>query len=237
MMDEAVVIPSRFNGPPQSANGGYACACVARFVEGTAEVSLREPPPLERELEPRRGADGRVALFDGESLVAEGAPAELELELPAPVSVQEAGSASEGFPYFESHPFPTCFVCGPRRAAGDGLRIFAGPVEGSDVFAAAWTPERSLAGEDGVVRDEFIWAALDCPTSTAVVGPSEATPFVLARLAVRRFGSAQGGQPHVIVSWALGRDGRKREAAAALFSAEGELRAGSRALWIGLSDD
>ena len=26
------------------------------------------------------------------------------------------------------HPLPTCFVCGPARAKGDGLRIFAGPL-------------------------------------------------------------------------------------------------------------
>ncbi len=42
------------------------------------------------------------------------------------------------------------------------------------------------------------------------------------------------GEPHVIISWELSRDGRKREAACALFDAEGRALARSRALWIEL---
>ena len=38
----------------------------------------------------------------------------------------EAVAASATYPGFSAHPFPTCFVCGPERAEGDGLRLFPG---------------------------------------------------------------------------------------------------------------
>ncbi|MGH2716864.1 MAG: hypothetical protein ACRDM7_23840, partial [Thermoleophilaceae bacterium] len=61
-MPEPLTIPARFNGPPSSANGGYACGRVAELV-GTEEVavSLRLPPPLERPLEVVRDGE-RVEL-------------------------------------------------------------------------------------------------------------------------------------------------------------------------------
>jgi hypothetical protein len=45
------------------------------------------------------------------------------------------------------------------------------------------------------------------------------------------------GEPHVLVSWELGRDGRKREAACALFDAGGRAIARSKALWIELRQE
>ena len=45
-----VLIPRRFNGPPASANGGYTCGLIARYVGGPAAVSLRSPPPLDTAL-------------------------------------------------------------------------------------------------------------------------------------------------------------------------------------------
>ena len=41
-----LVIDDRYNGPPASANGGYACGRIAAFVDGPARVTLRKPPPL-----------------------------------------------------------------------------------------------------------------------------------------------------------------------------------------------
>ena len=50
----AVMIPRRFNGPPDSGNGGYSCGVVAALLDAPAvEVTLRAPPPLERELRDR----------------------------------------------------------------------------------------------------------------------------------------------------------------------------------------
>jgi hypothetical protein len=84
-----VRIPARFNGPPGSANGGYTCGLLAAFLGGEAEVTLRVPPPLERELDVVE-TDGRVELRDGETLVAEAEPVSLDIDVPAPVSLADA---------------------------------------------------------------------------------------------------------------------------------------------------
>jgi hypothetical protein len=237
---ETLTIEPRFNGPPDSGNGGYSCGRLARFVDApAAEVTLRLPPPIGRPLQVEVGDDGSARLLDDDALVAEARPVELPADAPRPVDAAEAALAAEDSPFLEMsmHPFPSCFVCGPQRVAGDGLRIFAGPVSERDVFAAPWTPDPHLAGDDGTLAPELIWAALDCPTSVPVAndpGAGEFRPIVLARLAVRIVGPVAAGEPHTIVSWPIEIDGRKRHAGAALHSAEGELLAVSRALWIEL---
>ena len=70
-----VVIARRHNGPPETANGGYACGLVARHVDGPAHVSLRRPVPLATPLELERHDDGHVTLHDGDALIAEADPA------------------------------------------------------------------------------------------------------------------------------------------------------------------
>ena len=65
-----VVIARRHNGPPETANGGYACGLVARHVDGPAHVSLRRPVPLATPLELERHDDGHVTLHDGDALIA-----------------------------------------------------------------------------------------------------------------------------------------------------------------------
>ena len=236
---DSIVIPPRFNGPPDSANGGYICGLVANALGGgPAEVMLKAPPPLDREMAVERVA-GHVRVLDGETVVAEAQPAEVDVDPPAPVALEEAAAAAEHGPFLDpSHPYPSCFVCGPTREEGDGLRIFAGPVDGSGVYAAAWTPPPDLADADGRLPEEVVWAALDCPTSGPVANDGSQPgfmPIVLGRLAARIDRPVMADEPHVILAWELGIDGRKRNSAAALFSADdGELRAVSRALWIEL---
>jgi hypothetical protein len=233
-----VTIERRFNGPPDSANGGCACGLLARELGGPAEVTLRRPPPLERPLAIRRLEGDRVGLLDGDELVAEAAPAEVEDPPHPPVSLDDAAAGPEGFPFFGRHPFPTCFVCGPHRAPGDGLRIFPGPVAGGEVFAAPWTPDDSLGPAGSALAPELVWAGLDCPTSTPVANRAQPggtqRPIVLARLAARIAGPVEVGRPHVVTAWPVLIDGRKRQAGSALYTADGELRAVARALWIEL---
>jgi hypothetical protein len=238
---ETVVIDARFKGPPDSGNGGYTCGCVARALgAGPAEVSLRVPPPLETEL--ALAVDGEGArLLDGETVVADGRPASSALgDVPEPVGPEDARAAASHSTYLDdTHPFPTCFVCGPKRGEGDGLRIFPGRVAGRDgLFAAPWTPDLGFAREDRSVAPEIVWAALDCPTSAPLMnepGPDgKVLPIVLARLGAELHEPAVAGAEHVLTSWEIGRDGRKREAGAALFDAGGRLLARARALWIEL---
>jgi hypothetical protein len=231
---ETVVVPRRFNGPKDSGNGGYTCGVVAALVDAdSVRVSLRAPPPLERPLTVKRG-DG-LTVLDGDTVVAEAAAAELDLDMPEPVGAEDAEEAARaGYERWTTgHPFPTCFVCGPDREPGDGLRIFPGQLPGRELWAAGWTPDASLA-DDGEVRPECVWAALDCPTSAPVANFGKGAPIVLAQLTTAIEAPVVSGRPHVLVSWKLGEDGRKRHGAAALFSETGELLARSRALWIEL---
>jgi hypothetical protein len=57
---------------------------------------------------------------------------------------------------------------------------------------------------------------------------------VLARLHARVERPVRAGEPHALLAWPLGVDGRKRHAGSALFDAEGRLLAAARALWIEL---
>jgi hypothetical protein len=234
-MAEPVTIPARFNGPPSSANGGYTCGLVAGLVGAEeAAVSLRAPPPLERPLDVVRDGE-RVELRDGETVVAEGAPEQLLLDVPDAVTPDEAAAASAAGRerWTAEHPFPTCVVCGPDRAPHDGLRVFPGELR-DGTFAAPWTPDESLGDGSRVVRPECVWAALDCPTSAPVANFSKGPPIVLARLTARLGCPVRVGEAHALLSWPLALEGRKRHAACALFDSEGRLLCASRALWIEL---
>ena len=237
-MPESLTIPARFIGPPSSANGGYTCGLLAGLV-GTEEVtvSLRRPPPVGDALTVVRGAEG-VELREGDALVADGAPAELLLDVPDAISPDEAAAASRrGSEHWcVHHPFPTCFVCGPEREPGDGLRLFPGALR-DGMFATDWTPDGSLDDGTGHVRPECVWAALDCPTSAPVANFATGPPMVLARLTARLGCSVEVGERHAIVSWPLGANGRKHDAACALFDSEGRLLCASRALWIELRQE
>jgi hypothetical protein len=235
---ETLVIPSRFCGPPASANGGVTAGLLAAWFEPPVEVTLRRPPPLDHPLTVARG-DDLVMLRDGDELVAEARPlGALPIEVPSAVTVEEARAASARGPtvlHPDWHPFPTCFVCGPGRRPGDGLRIFPGPVRGREVMAAPWVPGVELAADDGRVREEFVWAALDCPSSFVMyLGRDDRpeAPYVLGRLAVRIDARPHAGQELVAMAWPLGVDGRKLFSGSALVDERGNLLAVARATWI-----
>lgn len=232
-MTEDVIIDRRFRGPPESANGGYTCGLLARFVEGPAEVTLRAPPPLSQTLHIER-RDGDVVLLDGGAVIAEARPGIVELDVPEPVSFDDARTAAARYPWRESHPYPTCFVCGPQREAEDGLGIFPGPVDDRSIYAAPWVPDQSLAEADGIVRDEFVWAALDCPSGIVTDLFAEVGLILLGRLAADIRRPLTAGLPYVVQAWPARRNGRKLSTSSAVFSAEGALCAVARAIWIEL---
>jgi hypothetical protein len=218
-----MIVPGRYNGPPTSANGGYASGLLAGVLGGEAEVTLRRPPPLDRELEVVE-TDGGVELYDGGTLVARARPgAGVPLEAPVAVSLAEAEEARGRYPGLVQHAYPTCFTCGPRR--DDGLAVYPGPVKGRDgLVASTWTP-----GAD--VRPEIVWAALDCPGGWAV-DDFQREGVLLGRIEANIGRLPAAGEPHVLVGWPLGEDGRKRRAGSALLTASGEVLAAARSTWI-----
>lgn len=209
-----IVIDRRFRGPDDSANGGYACGLVARSVDGPAVVTLRSPPPLDVTL---RVADGQV--WNGDKLVAEVAPVEVDLE-PVPPPSWAAAVAAQVLDL--DSPFPDCFVCGYARG-DDALHIHPGPI-GTGVVGAPWVPR------DDTVGEEFVWAALDCPGAyaTGVLGRGSA---VLGRLAARVERMPSAGERCIAVGWSLGVEGRKHYAGTALFAGS-KLLGVAKAVWI-----
>jgi hypothetical protein len=210
-----ILIDPRFNGPPGSANGGYTCGLIAAQAGEPVAVTLRAPPPLATALR----FDGE-RLWDGETVIAEAAPDDGILAPPPAVPFAEAARASERYPGFDEHAYPTCFVCGPARR--DGLRVFTGPVQ-EDLLAAPWVPDDS--------GREFVWAALDCPGAIAV-GWSGRGEWVLGRMAGRVDDVPHVGERCVVAARPLGRDGRKGYAATAAYGEDGRLLGVARQVWI-----
>src|ERR1700753_3372606 len=142
-----VTVPSRFNGPPASGNGGYSCGVVASVIDGPTAVSLRRPVPLDRALALRHEEDGKTCAFDDDVMIAAAIPSEPLLAWDgAWPGIEEARAAHEKYAAPPSGEFGHCFVCGPSRH--DGFEIFTGPIEGTDLVASPWTPP-AWAGDDG----------------------------------------------------------------------------------------
>jgi hypothetical protein len=232
MENDTVRIEARFCGPPGTANGGYLAGLLAaKLGGGGAEVTIRRPIPLDRELRLDRAGDG-LDLFDGDTHLAGVRPASLAIAPPPAVSPAEAALATRAFPRFTGHPIPRCFVCGPERTSGDGLRILPGPVPGREsIYASPWTPDESLADESGTVRPEHLWAALDCIGAFAVNEPPRGLAL-LGKLAAEILNPVAAGEPLVVVGWPISRDGRKLHPGTAILGAAGDLRAIARATWI-----
>lgn len=234
MISDSITLPRRFNGPPASGNGGYVCGRLARYLSGPAKVRLRTPPPLDRELKVESNGD-EARLFDGDRLVAEARRAALDLAAPAAPTFAAAEAASKSCTGFVRHPLPHCFVCGPKRAAGDGLRIFPGRRADDTVFAAPWVPHASLDDGSGQVAPEFLWAALDCPGAFALM-PVEMRPILLGELGARLDGGVAIGERCVVAAWAIGSEGRKHFAGTALYNAAGAAVAVARATWVEITN-
>lgn len=221
------VIGSKYNGPPNSGNGGYSCGVVAEGIDGVASVRLRVPPPLDTPL--ILSGDGQAStLMAGEVLVGEAEAVDMKLDVPGFPTLAGATDASTRYVGFDGHIFPTCFVCGPDRAEGDGLRIFAGSVDGH-LYAAPWIPHSSLDNGDGLVGRRYIWAALDCPSFFSNPG---APPALLAQLTADIIRQPEIGEPLVVIAWPIETEGRKHHAGSALATAGGEMIGQARALWI-----
>jgi hypothetical protein len=236
--DGTIVIGRRFRGPAASGNGGYTAGVLAARLSGgesagPVTVTLRRPPPLDVPLEVRSGWEqagrGVEAWYD-DALVAGAVPGTLA-DAPVPaVDFGVATGARSAYRGAEAHPFPHCFVCGPDRGPGDGLRLTPGLVAPGRT-ACIWVPEPSLVtGADRTVAGaEFVWAALDCPGGWT--SDIEHRPMVLGRMTAECLALPRVGRPYVVVGALLREDGRKTFTATAVYDAD-HLVGRAEQVWI-----
>ncbi|MGY1948818.1 hypothetical protein [Nocardia asiatica] len=212
-------IPRRFNGPPDSGNGGYVAGLLAEQRGGqTVTVILRSPPPLETPLEVR---DER--LYDRDALIAESKSGELVRDAPRPVPLTEAAQASAGYTTIEM--FASCFVCGSGRA--DGLRIEPGRVDEARV-AAPWVPDDTVP-----LGPPLLWAAMDCPGGWSLPGMLE-RPALLGSMTATVHEVPEVGERCVVVGEFQGEQGRKCWASTAVYGADERLLGRAEQVWIRL---
>ena len=225
-----VRVERRFQGPERSGNGGYVAGRVGTAfaadlgAESVPKVTLRMPPPLEKDLELTAGK-----LTDGDAVVAEAVPIDSDFLADAtidPVQPDEARAAEASYRGLHGHPFPTCFVCGPSNR--QGLQLKPGPI-GDGRTACTWTPAADLA-TDGLVDEVFLWAALDCPGGWTI--DLEGRPSVLGQLTACVDARPEAGEECVALGRYLGEDGRKTYTASTLYDADGRVVATARHTWI-----
>lgn len=230
-----VRIERRFRGPPETGNGGYVAGLVAAALGGShCTVTLKSPPPIDQDLTLETD-DMSASLFREDDIVVTASREPLDIQVPPPPTFGEAHDAEPRFSGHSHHIFPGCFVCGPERDAGDGMRIFPGALHDKDRrVAATWTPDESLAGEDGLVRPEFLWAALDCPGYFAT--EDKAGLALLGRMSAVLHRGVRAGEPLIVTGWPIDSEGRKHRVGSALHHANGELVAAARATWITLNE-
>jgi hypothetical protein len=227
------LVPHRFCGPPESGNGGWVSGHAAALVAGPADravtVRLRTPPPLDRELSVTTGDDGTVTVADGDHdhavLQARPDAPRQPRGMPEPVAFDVAQACGERYEGLHDHPFPTCFSCGTERDPADALCLRPGRVEGEESYACAWVPA------DDVDR-ETVWAALDCPGGWA--SGFAGRPMVLGTVTAQVTALPTPGEPHVVMAWRRGGEGRKHLSGTALYAAGGRLLAQAEAVWIAI---
>src|SRR3954471_2438917 len=98
----SIAIPHRFNGPPDSGNGGYSAGRLAVALGGDEpiEVSLRAPIPIDTEMSGRVG-DGGAGLLDGATVIAEAPGRPPPAAPPPPPSLEEARAAMRHAPFLD----------------------------------------------------------------------------------------------------------------------------------------
>ena len=234
---DTFTIPKQFCGPPSSSNGGYFCGVVASFFDYAVEVRLKSPPPLDTPMQIRRD-ESLSQVFADDTLVAQVRRLEEPLE-PAPfLPVESAKLCSEiGLEgSLINHPFPTCFVCGPQRDDGEGMRIFTGPGQDTKLYAARWHTHRAWSSNGVDIDPKYIWSALDCPSS----GPAFATSvqaesdiaYVLGTLSLKVSEKPKVNENYSIVCATDEKHERLYRTRVSLYADDATLLATGAAVWI-----
>jgi hypothetical protein len=228
----SILIEPRYCGPADRANGGYLAGVLSRFFEAPFQLTFRRPIPLGRPVAVQESGAGEVQLVEDGTVLAEATAAPFDISIPPAPTVEQAAAATGKYVALQDHPFPRCFVCGTQRATGDGLRIFAGPIDDETLVASPWTPHVAFSDRDGLTRAEVVWAALDCPGCFAAFLERQPGPAVLGRFTARVERRPRAGERCLVYGWPVQHDGRKHQVGTAIVDEEGGLIGCASATWI-----
>jgi hypothetical protein len=229
-----VTIPGQFNGPLHSGNGGYVAGLIAQELgdAGPVASTLRIPPPLDVPLSWEHDGDEVRLLTAGGAVVGSATPGAFTREPTPCPTAGEAAAGHEHYPGFKHHPFDHCFTCGTARDEGDGLRLFAGPIDPANpgLTATPWTPHEAFGGDDGTLDFPVAWATLDCPGGWAA--DFSRNTIVLGRMTAEVYRRPRAGEPYISVGHLDAQEGRKFLTDTALYAEDGELLGRSEQTWI-----
>ncbi|MEM7095513.1 MAG: hypothetical protein AAF567_21100 [Actinomycetota bacterium] len=227
-------IPTERQGQTGMGQGGYGCWLLAQQIDQPVTTALRSKLPLETELRVDQVVDDRWQLVDptdDDRVLLEAASWAPDCPETAPVSVDEAEAARRLARIdLADHPAPHCVSCGLDEGS---LRVHAGPL-GDGRWA---TPLRLPVTADGGVDDSLLWMAVDCACGWYTSGTGDqGGRGVTVQFAVEQVAPIEPEVDYVLVAWngdfVPDWDGRKRGAAAALFTADGSVVARSRSFWL-----
>jgi hypothetical protein len=248
-MQDPLIIPRQFRGPPESGNGGFVAGAIAERFRGPSaaddaavQVTLRAPIPLDTPMALACTAENHLHLTLGEQLIAEAEPVGLNLEIPEPPGFAQALAARTHSPALQPRLnsllpegtgfHPVCVCCGADVAEDEGLRVFAAPVPGFGGVAAAWQPHAAFADDSGLLPERLVWTALDCPGQFAYLADGIRTGL-LGRMTARMLQPVKADADYVVIGWCLGVERRKHFAGTAIFASDGALCAVASQVWIG----
>ncbi|WP_040796549.1 PaaI family thioesterase [Nocardia higoensis] len=232
---DRITVPEHVFGYPEVAFGGYIAGALAERSPGaTQRVDFRGRVPVGTPLSLARTDRGGTALTDAAGAVlTEAHPASLDLDVPSCPEWDEVVAATERGLKSEKRLFTHCYGCGSGCPPGKGLRLFPCTLRERGLVVSAWTPDPGLAGPDGLLSIENVWAALDCPGAWAGFAYHRmAMGAVTAALTATVLAPVETGVAHTSFAWPVAVDGRKHTVGVALATAAGELCAVAEALWI-----
>jgi hypothetical protein len=227
-----IVIEKKFCGPPSSGNGGYVAGVLAKTFGGHVSAALRAPVPLGKPMS--FSAQGGVAtLKDGDTLIGDVAPAARD-HLPAPPAAPTLEQARAAAARCGGSFHPICLTCASKLSASEGLRVFVSQCAGAPrgQVAGLWNTHPAFAAPDGLIAEEFVWAALDCPGFYAWVEMDGRHSALLGTMQAEVLERPRVNGDYIVSAWPLEKSGRKAISGVALHDREGRLMARGRQIWI-----
>jgi len=230
----ALKIEPFYEGPAGSGQGGWASRQFVEHLDGPHSIALRHHVPLGQELTVVRG--DTVQLRHGDTLIMEATPWVPDAVMTEPVSIDDAAQARSCFvPFLDDDISMTCFSCGMQSSS---MQVHGADL-GDGRYATDWTvPEWATSP---LSASGALWAALDCTAAFYVCGSDGERMAYTVQYAVDQRREVVPGERVAIVGWNGDYeprwDGRKRGAASAAFTENGEVVALARSFWVSAKID